>query len=104
MTDQDLIHQLRNSKGWPTLGNAAADRIEALEAENGVLRTEKHADAEAIAALEARADALAEKLEWAVRGLKSISKATHVDAWGNEKPSYEATIASAALAALEDKK
>lgn len=33
MTDQDLIHHLRNSKGWPTLGNAAADRIEALEAE-----------------------------------------------------------------------
>lgn len=32
MTDEDLIEQLRNSKGWPTLGNAAADRIEALEA------------------------------------------------------------------------
>ena len=30
MTDEDLIHQLRNSKGWPTLGHAAADRIEAL--------------------------------------------------------------------------
>ena len=33
MTDNHLIHQLRNSKGWPTLGNAAADRIEALIAE-----------------------------------------------------------------------
>jgi hypothetical protein len=32
MTDEELIAQLRNSKGWPTLGNAAADRIEALEA------------------------------------------------------------------------
>ena len=31
MTD-DLVKQLRNSKGWPTLGNAAADRIEELEA------------------------------------------------------------------------
>jgi hypothetical protein len=30
MTDEELIAQLRNSKGWPTLGNAAADRIEAL--------------------------------------------------------------------------
>jgi uncharacterized membrane protein YhfC len=32
MTDEELIAQLRNSKGWPTLGNAAADRIEALTA------------------------------------------------------------------------
>jgi hypothetical protein len=30
MTGQDLLHHLRNSKGWPTLGNAAADRIEEL--------------------------------------------------------------------------
>ena len=29
----DLVRQLRDSKGWPTLGNAAADRIEELEAE-----------------------------------------------------------------------
>jgi hypothetical protein len=32
MGDRELINQLRNSKGWPTLGNAAADRIEALKA------------------------------------------------------------------------
>lgn len=30
MTDQELIIELRNSKGWPNLGNAAADRIEQL--------------------------------------------------------------------------
>jgi hypothetical protein len=30
MTDEELVAHLRNSKGWPTLGNAAADRIEAL--------------------------------------------------------------------------
>jgi hypothetical protein len=30
MTDQELILELRNSKGWPNLGNAAADRIEQL--------------------------------------------------------------------------
>lgn len=29
----DLVHALRDSKGWPTLGHAAADRIEELEAE-----------------------------------------------------------------------
>jgi septal ring factor EnvC (AmiA/AmiB activator) len=33
----DLVKRLRNSKGWPTLGNAAADRIEELEAENKLL-------------------------------------------------------------------
>jgi hypothetical protein len=34
----DLVKHLRNSKGWPTLGNAAADRIEELEAKNKRLR------------------------------------------------------------------
>lgn len=28
----DLVKALRDSKGWPTLGNAAADRIQTLEA------------------------------------------------------------------------
>ena len=32
MSDDELLHALRNSKGWPTLGNAAANRIEELEA------------------------------------------------------------------------
>jgi hypothetical protein len=32
MSDEELIAQLKNSKGWPTLGNAAAARIEALTA------------------------------------------------------------------------
>jgi hypothetical protein len=30
--DDHLLKSLRNSKGWPTLGNAAADRIEELKA------------------------------------------------------------------------
>ena len=30
MTHEELIRELRNSKGWPNLGNAAADRIEQL--------------------------------------------------------------------------
>jgi hypothetical protein len=33
MSDAELIAQLKNSKGWPTLGKAAAARIEALTAE-----------------------------------------------------------------------
>lgn len=41
MTDAELIARLQNSKGWPTLGNAAADRIEALIAE----RDEYHSEA-----------------------------------------------------------
>lgn len=42
MTDEDLIHQLRNSKGWPTLGHAAADRIEALRAALDDAEAERH--------------------------------------------------------------
>lgn len=30
MTHEELIRELRNSKGWPNLGNAAADCIEQL--------------------------------------------------------------------------
>ena len=40
MTNEELIAQLRNSKGWPTLGNAAADRIESLTEENEALTAE----------------------------------------------------------------
>lgn len=49
MTDKGLVHQLRNSRRWPTLGNAAADRIEALEAENARLREENERLREALA-------------------------------------------------------
>lgn len=38
MTDEELIQALRNSKGWPTLGNAAADRIEKLIDANWCLK------------------------------------------------------------------
>jgi hypothetical protein len=40
MTDKELIAQLKNSKGWPTLGKAAAARIEALTAKNEMLGRE----------------------------------------------------------------
>lgn len=34
MTNEEIIRELRNSKGWPTLGNVAADRIEMLSRNN----------------------------------------------------------------------
>ena len=34
LRDEELIARLQNSKGWPTLGNAAADRIELLATTN----------------------------------------------------------------------
>lgn len=34
MTNEELIKELRDSKGWPNLGNAAANRIEYLLAAN----------------------------------------------------------------------
>jgi hypothetical protein len=34
MNHEELIRELRNSKGWPNLGNAAADRIEQLVNDN----------------------------------------------------------------------
>ena len=40
MSDEELIAQLKNSKGWPTLGKAAAARIEALTAKNEMLGRE----------------------------------------------------------------
>ena len=42
MTNGELIRQLRNSKGWPTLGNAAADRIEELIAALDEAEAERH--------------------------------------------------------------
>lgn len=61
MTDQDLIHHLRNSKGWPTLGNAAADRIEALRAALAAERDALEAENERLreAALDAAAHLVA---------------------------------------------
>jgi hypothetical protein len=38
MTHEELISELRNSKGWPNLGNAAADRIEQLVKERDFIR------------------------------------------------------------------
>jgi hypothetical protein len=92
MTDQELLHQLRHSKGWPTLGNAAADRIEALEAER---------------------DALAEKLEQAVKALKGAeiyirADADHIAAQdGEDCPEYRVAMdcldpIRATLAAIQE--
>ena len=52
MTYDDLICELRNSKGWPNLGNAAADCIKQLvnqrdEAEDRALRYKSERDGQA---------------------------------------------------------
>ena len=60
MSDEELIARLQNSKGWPTLGNAAADRIEALIAERDYLATS--AD-KAVARMYAAEDKLAKAVE-----------------------------------------
>lgn len=72
MTD-DLVKRLRGPagvKGWQAAfhiyakdSREAADRIEALEEEVGVTRTEKHADAECIGALENAIDAALAELD-----------------------------------------
>jgi len=49
MTDQELIIELRNSKGWPNLGNAAADRIEQLAKERDAIRKAALCEAVAVA-------------------------------------------------------
>lgn len=41
MTDAELLAHLHNSKGWPTLGKAAAHRIEQLVAINEALIVER---------------------------------------------------------------
>jgi hypothetical protein len=66
--DGHLLHELRNSKGWPTLGNASADRIEELKAElaGGSFYQEKDIDAlqDRIEELEAK---LAQAIDLSVR-------------------------------------
>ena len=41
----NLVKELRRTPGWPTLGNAAADRIDLLEEELENLRNERRKDA-----------------------------------------------------------
>ena len=81
MTDAELIARLQNSKGWPTLGNAAADRIEQLVATNEAL-IEKSARRlvlardEGVARVEQfeRAEAAEAKLAKAVELLREIEE------------------------------
>jgi nucleoid DNA-binding protein len=75
MTNEELIAQLRNSKGWPTLGNAAADRIEALiERLNTVLEREAATTAHMFGKLEV----LTEQLE-AARAEAKEGEAVDID-------------------------
>ena len=95
MTDEELIARLQNSKGWPTLGNAAADRIEALSISNATLIAERDEAlewlsasqgyiADAVYALD-KQEAAEAKLEKAVKALELIV----VDnTWGLEHQTY----------------
>lgn len=80
-----------------------ADRIAALTAERDALKDAVAEVTQYAERHEAEVVALAEKLAMAVKALERISKATHVDAWSNEKPSHEANIARATLAQIGDK-
>lgn len=53
MTD-DLVRALRKTPGWPTLGNAAADRIEELEKQ--LLKAERMLEREIRRVQKIRAD------------------------------------------------
>ena len=73
-----LVWQLRNSKGWPTLGKAAAARIEALIAEREQWRRAAETRAEGWQISDdARIEAEA-KLAKAVDGLRVISQSNAV--------------------------
>jgi len=71
----DLIQYLRDSKGWPRLGEEAADRIEELEAK---LKTTN----EIGLAFEEDAGQLREKLAEAIEALREVSQALDWQAHG----------------------
>ena len=71
MNDEELIEQLRDSKGWQNLGNAAADRIEQLSAE---LKMVLEREAETHRRHEAREDAAEAKLAKAVEFIQEVRR------------------------------
>lgn len=74
----DLVERLRDSKGWPTLGNAAADRITELEAQRDELleALERIAHASDIYGVEANAeDQGADTLAYAHKSTCNLARA-----------------------------
>lgn len=72
LRDEELIARLQNSKGWPTLGNAAADRIEQLVATNEALIAKLKTSEEIGRAFEEDAGQLRAKLAKAVAELEQM--------------------------------
>ena len=74
-----LIQYLRDSKGWPRLGEEAADRIEELEAQ---LKTVLEREAATIARYDAKLDAAEAKLAEDIEALREVSQALDWQAHG----------------------
>lgn len=72
MTYDDLICELRNSKGWPNLGNAAADRIEQLVKDRAFILQERD---RTFTLMLTRAETAEAKLAKAVAALRPFAKA-----------------------------
>ena len=70
MTDQELILELRNSKGWPNLGNAAADHIEQLVGERDEALNQLDSREHTVDVLKKRLTDRMTKLAEAIEGLR----------------------------------
>jgi archaeosine-15-forming tRNA-guanine transglycosylase len=99
MSDEELIAQLKNSKGWPTLGKAAADRIEALTAERDRWREIANNEAVEGEANRNAGLALEAKLAKAAEALRSVDDEYSDLRWGPELSSIKQ--ARATLAEIE---
>ena len=76
MTDEELIAYLRDSKGWPNLGNAAADRIEQLQADVAGWVSNAYAALEYQREAEYKLEAAEAKLTKAVEVLREYAPET----------------------------
>jgi len=102
MTDEELIAQLKNSKGWPTLGKAAATRIEALTAERDALK--QIAADHVLQELEqaARADKAEAKLTKAVEGLQAFKAFDEMPTRYKRPDVFEVSVRRKLLSALAE--
>jgi hypothetical protein len=98
VTDAELLAYLHNSKGWPTLGKAAADRIEALivERDEQIEWVKRFADMQI--ASEAKLAKVVEALRDAVHAWDNHNKT------GDMMQGHWVTDARAVLAEIEGEK
>ncbi len=92
ISDAELIARLQNSKGWPTLGNAAADRIEALVKELDELRASIFGSTEYTSDLRnGNFVEMAETLHAAQKGGLARAEAAEAD-YKRESDQHDATV------------